>query len=52
MIIRNCTLLLEIIAHLESMVRDERQKHPSLSRLSDEEIFKVIIDRLNHKKAS
>lgn len=42
MIIQNCTLLLEIITKIESMISDQRTQHPDLS---DEE----IIDQLKIK---
>lgn len=46
MIIQNCTLLLEIITKIESMIMDQKIQQP---HLSDEEIIDCIKLKLKHE---
>ncbi|MDO9182360.1 MAG: hypothetical protein Q7U04_08115 [Bacteriovorax sp.] len=43
MIVQNCTLLLEIITKIESMISDQKTQQPNLS---DEEIIDQIKKKL------
>ena len=48
MMMSDCHYLLLIIARIESLIIEERKKHPELLKLSDEEfflIFKHVIEK-------